>query len=130
MQLRVVGARKLNNGRVVYKLYKLETANWVRKEKNMFMAGFGRTTVVRERATSVIVEFVLVVHSPDVLTKNRRIKGDSRLKEGALLTTRWIKPTQRCMPGQRAAHLIAHFKTNEATNMVFKDGIVIVGKRV
>jgi len=129
-QLREVGARKLNNSGVVYELDKLKMANWVRREKKTFMAGFGGTLVVRGRATSVIVEFITVVHSPDMLSKNRRVEGDSRLEERVLLTTRWIKLTQRCMPGQRAAHLIAHFKTNEATNMVFKDGIVIVGKRV
>ena len=68
--------------------------------------------VVRERATSVIVEFVLVAHSPDMLAENRRIEGDSGLKEGSLLTTRWIKPKQRHALGQRAAHLIACFKKN------------------
>ena len=68
----------------------------------MFTAGFGGTVVVRERATAVIVEFVSVTHSPDALAENRRIKGDSRLKEGALLTTRWIKRLRRCAPGQKS----------------------------
>jgi len=113
-QPRVVGARKLSNSGVVYELDKLETANWVRKEKNVFTAGFGGTAVMRERATSVIVEFVPVVHSPDVLTKNRRIEGESGLEEGVLLTMRWIKLMQRCSLGQRVADLIAQFKTNKA----------------
>ena len=34
------------------------------------------------------------------------------------------------MPGQKAAHLITHFKTNKAVNIAIKEGIVIVGKRV
>ena len=59
-QLREVGARKLNNSGVVYELDKPEMANWVRREKNTFMAGFGGTVVMRERATLVIVEFILV----------------------------------------------------------------------
>ena len=37
---------------------------------------------------------------------------------------------QRCMPGQKAAHLITHFQTNEVANIAIKEGIVIVGKRV
>ena len=73
-ELRVVGEKKLNNGGVVYELDKSETTSWVRREKATFMAGFGGTVVVRERATSVIVEFVPVAHSPDTLTENRRVK--------------------------------------------------------
>ena len=67
---------------MVYQLDKPEMASWVIREKNTFTAGFGGTAVMRERAILVIVEFVLVVHSPDALAENRRIKGDSGLKEG------------------------------------------------
>src|SRR5882724_11038378 len=125
-----VGAKKLGNGGVVYELDKQETADWVRREKAAFMAGFGGTAVVRERATSVIVKFVPVAHSPDALAKNRRIEGNSRLEEGVLLTTRWIKPLQRRTPGQKAMHLIVRFKMDEAVNATIKDGLVIAGKRV
>jgi len=81
---RAVGAKKLNNGGIVYNLDKLETASWVRREKNAFMARFGGTAVVRDRATSVIVEFVPVEHSPDALAKNRRIECDSGLDKASL----------------------------------------------
>ena len=126
---RVVGAKKLSNRGIMYELDKPETANWVRKEKAAFTARFGGSTVVKDRATSVLVEFVPVAHSPDALTENRRIKCDSRLEEGVLLSTRWIKPVQRHTMGQQAAHLIACFKTNEAVNNMIKEGIVITGKR-
>jgi len=94
------------------------------------MAGFGGTAVVRDRATSVIVEFIPVAHSPDALAENRRVKCDSRLDEGSLTSTRWIKLLQRCMPGQKAVHLITCFKTNVVVNQVIKEGMVITGKRV
>jgi len=85
----------------------METASWVRKEKAAFTAGIEGTVVVRDRATPVIVEFVPVAHSPDALAENRRVKHDSRLEEGSLISTRWIKLLQRHAPGQNAAHLIA-----------------------
>jgi len=129
-ELREVGAKKLNNGGIVYNLDKMETASWVRREKNAFMARFGGTAVVRDRATSVMVEFVPVVHSPDALAENRRIKRNSRLKDGSLTSTRWIKPLQRCALGQKAAHLIVCFKTNMAANEAIKERMVIAGKRV
>jgi len=115
---------------MVYELDKLETASWVRKEKEAFMAGFGSNVVMRDRALSVLVEFVPVAHSPDVLAENRRIERDSGLEEGQLLSTRWIKLMQRCALGQKSVHLIARFKTNNAANSAIKEGVVIVGKRV
>src|SRR5882724_2423854 len=111
VELRVIGTKKLNNSGLVYELDKTETASWVRREKATFMAGFGGTVVVRDRATSVIVKFIPVVHSPDALAENRRVECNSRLEEGSLISTRWIKPLQRHVLGQKAAHLIAHFKT-------------------
>jgi len=127
---RAVGAKRLHNGGVVYELDKPETARWVRREKAIFTAGFGRTAVVKERAISVIVKFVPIAHSPDALAENRRIEHDSGVGEGALLSTRWIKPPQRCVEGQKVAHLIVRFRNNEDTNLAIRDGLVIAGKRV
>jgi len=104
---RAVGANKLNNGGVVYELDKPETTSWVREEKAAFTARFGGLVVVRDRAISVLVEFVPVTHSPEALAEDRRIKCDSGLVEGVLLATRWIKLVWRHMRGQKAAHLIA-----------------------
>ena len=67
----------------------------------MFMAGFGGNAVVRDRA-SLVVEFVPVTHSLDVLAENRRIESDSGLEEGELVYTRWIKSMQRCVTGQKS----------------------------
>ena len=85
-ELRAVGAKRLHNGGIIYD--KPETTRWVRREKATFMAGFGRTMVVKERAISIIVKFVLIAHSPDVLAENRRIKHNSSLGEGTLLSSR------------------------------------------
>jgi len=107
---RAVGTRKLRNGGVVYELNSTEAAQWVRSEKTTFTDGFGGASVIRERAISVIVEYVPVAHSPDAMEENRQIERDSGLSGGALLDTRWIKLPQRHAPRQRAAHLIAHFQ--------------------
>jgi len=53
---------------------------------------------VRERAISVIAEYVPTSHSPDSFVECRKVKQDSKLKEDTLLSTRWIKPLQRVMP--------------------------------
>ena len=123
----MVGTKKLNIGGVVYELNKLETTSWVRKEKATFMTGFGGSAIMRDRAISVLVEFVPVAHSPDVLTEDRRIECDLGLEEGVLMSTRWIKPQRRCATGQKAAHLIAQFRTHRAVNSAIKEGLVIAG---
>src|SRR5882724_11142615 len=127
---RAVGAKKLNNGGVMYELNEPETASWVRKEKVAFMASFGSSAIMRDRAISVLVEFLPVAHSLDALAEDRRIECESGLEEGGLMSTRWIKPEQRCATGQKAAHLIARFRTHEAANSAIKEGLVISGKRV
>ena len=90
----------------MYKLDSADMAHWVRSGKATFTDGFGGSSVVKERVTSVIVEYIPVSHRPDALAENCRIECDSGLGEGMLLTTRWIKPGHRCAPGQRCAHLI------------------------
>jgi len=109
----------------VYKLSNLEVAKWVSKEKAAFAEGFGGTSVIKDRATSVIVEYIPIAHSPDALMENRKIERESGIKDGALLSTRWIKPLQRRAPGQQVAHLVACFQTTEAANHTIRLGIVI-----
>src|SRR5882724_13430043 len=77
---RVVGAKKLNNGGVVYELDEPETTSWVRKEKAAFTASFGSSAIMRDRAISVPVEFVPVAHSLDILAEDRRIECNSGLE--------------------------------------------------
>src|SRR5882672_5613610 len=77
---------------------------------------------------SVIVEFMPISHNPDTLAENRKIKHDSGIGEGMLISTRWIKPEQRRASGQRVMHLIACFQTTEAANCAIQEGVVIAGK--
>jgi len=112
----------------VYELSNLEVTKWVSKEKVAFAEGFGGTSVFKDRATSMIVEYVQIAHSPDTLAENREIKHESRLQDDALLSTRWIKPLQRCAPGQQVVHLVACFRMMEAANHAIRLGIVIAGK--
>jgi len=71
---RAVGAKQLHNSGVVYKLNDSDTSQWIRTEKSASMDGFGRASTIRERATSVIIEYVPVSHSPDVLMENSKIE--------------------------------------------------------
>jgi len=65
------------------------------KEKVTFSEELGGTSMVKDRAITIIIEYVLISHTPDALAENRKIKWDSELDEGSLISMRWIKPMQR-----------------------------------
>jgi uncharacterized protein YoxC len=124
-----VGAKILTNGGVVYELNKPTAAEWVQANKAQFVEKLGGASVVKERAVSVLVEYVPLTHAPEALGELRKIERDSRLPTDALLSTRWIKPAGRRTQGQRSAHLIAKFSNIESANQSIRDGLIIAGKR-
>ena len=69
---RAVGAKRLQNGGIINELNIPETANWLRKEK-VFTDGFRGMVIMRDKAVPIIVEYVPVSHSPDMLTENRKL---------------------------------------------------------
>ena len=69
---RAVGAKRLQNGGIINELNIPETANWLRKEK-VFTDGFRGMAIMRDKAVPIIVEYVPVSHSPDMLTENRKL---------------------------------------------------------
>jgi hypothetical protein len=101
----------------------------IQVNKNAFTSKFSGTATIKDRALTVIVEYVPLSHSPEALAEMRKIERDSKLPIGSLLSTRWIKPIQRRTAGQRSAHIIAKFITTEAANQSIRDGLIIAGKR-
>jgi len=71
---------------------------------------------MKEKAVSVMVEYIPTSHSPDVLAENRKIECDSGLAAEDLISMRWIKPEQRWVPGQCIVNLIAWLRTTEVDN--------------
>jgi len=85
---------------------------------------------VKDKAVTVLIEYIPTSYNPDMLAENRIIKHDSKIEQDTLLTTRWIKPVQRRAPGQHVVNIIARFKTTTAVNQAIHDGPVIAGNRV
>src|SRR5882724_198543 len=127
---RMIGARKLRNGGVVYELSDPEAAKWLRWECVAFVVNFGGMSMLKERVVTIIVQFVHISYNPDVLAESQKVEHDSRLEAGAIVSMRWIKPVQRRADGQQTAHLIARLKTPEDANRAIRNGLIIAGKRV
>src|SRR5882724_5764056 len=102
---RMIGVRKLRNGGVVYELSDPEAAKWLRWEHAVFVVNFGGMSVLKERAVAIILEFVPISYNPDVLAESQKVKCNSRLEAGAIVSTRWIKLVQRWADGQQTSHL-------------------------
>jgi hypothetical protein len=124
-----IGAKRLTNGGIVFDLDTEEAARWIQTNKKAFTSKFSGTATIKDRALAVIVEYVPLSHSPEALAEMRQIERHSKLPDGSLLATRWIKPVHRRTAGQRSAHIIAKFATTEAANQSIRDGLIIAGKR-
>ena len=127
---RMIGARKLRNGGVVYELSDPEAAKWLRQESAAFAVNFRGRSVLKERAVAIIIEFVLISYNPDVLAEIQKIECDYRLEAGAIVSTRWIKLVQRRADRQWTAHLITRLKMPEDVNRAIRNGLIVAGKRV
>ena len=127
-ELRFVGVKKLANRGIVFDLDTQEEVGVIQSHREGFLCKFSMSAVVEEWAVSVIVEYIPVSHVLDALAEQARIECNSGIPQSMLITTRWIKPIQRCSPGQQSVHLIACFSTTAAANITIRDGLVIVGK--
>jgi len=72
--IRVVRAKKLQNGGIVYELNKPELAQWLRKEKVEFTKHYGESSIIKDKSVSIIVEYIPVTHNPDALGESRKIE--------------------------------------------------------
>lgn len=85
--------------------------------------------VVKDRAATVIIEFVPVEHRPHAMAECCKIERDSGLPEHSLLSMRWFKEPSNRKQGQKVAHLLVRFNDTAAANIAIRDGIIIAGKR-
>ena len=121
---RFIGAKKLNNGGIVFDLNTAQITTWVKNNKKTFTDKFGAMAVIKDRAAAVIIEFVPVEHRPDALAECRRIERDSGLPEHSLLSTRWFKDPANRKEGQKVAHILARFSDTSAANTAIREGII------
>jgi len=72
--IRVVGAKKLQNGSIIYELNNPESSQWLCKEKAEFMKHYGESSIIKDKSVLVIVEYIPVTNNPDALGESRKIK--------------------------------------------------------
>jgi len=129
-ETRIVGAKKLQNGGIVYELNSPESATWLRKEKTEFTKHYDGASIIKDKAVSILVEYIPITHNPDALGESKKIERETGLPTDSIDSTRWIKPMSRRTVGQHTAHLITKLCSPEAANQALRDGLIIEGKCV
>ncbi|TDL19050.1 hypothetical protein BD410DRAFT_697962, partial [Rickenella mellea] len=122
----------LKNGGVVYDMSSTAAALWLKTKDVMkaFLESFGGTSIIKERAYTVIAEFVPVTLDLNDADACTQIEKDNNLPSLSILTAKWIKPVHKRSQTQRTAHLIIALNSPESANQFLRDGAYIKGKKV
>lgn len=128
------GARKLKNGGIIYEMETAEAAAWLKGNDVMdrFIAKYGGKSIIKNRAFTVVIEYVPVTIDLEENPQDTYhiLEKANNLQPLSILNAKWIKPPYRRTRGQRTAHLIMGFKSQDAANQSIKEGLVVAGKRV
>ena len=87
MGVKVISAKKLQNGGVIYELNNPEATQWLCKKKTDFTKHFGDTSVIKDKSVSIIGEYVPITHNPDALGENSKIERETGLPPESLAST-------------------------------------------
>ena len=87
MGVKVISAKKLQNGGDIYELNNPEAAQWLHKKKTNFTKHFGDTSVIKSKSFSIIGEYAPVTHNPDALGENSKIESETGLPPESLAST-------------------------------------------
>jgi len=85
--VRFIGARHLSNGGIIYKLNSTEATKIICKERETFIEHFGGTSIAKNRAATVIIEYFPISHSINFLGEYRKVERDLGLEPDSLLST-------------------------------------------
>ena len=129
---KVVSARRLNNGGILLEMNSDTAAGWINSPDNRasFLGQFAPDATVKERAFSLVVQFVPLHFRPDRDSDVRQIEEDNGLPSGAVLRARWIKPPHRRALDQTCGHAIFVVSKPEVANKVLTHGLIVLQKHV
>ncbi|TDL20954.1 hypothetical protein BD410DRAFT_702829, partial [Rickenella mellea] len=109
-----------------------EAAAWLKSKDvmNTFLEKFGGTSIIKNRAYTIIAEFVPVTLDLDNPEAFAQIEQDNNLPFFSILSAKWIKPVHKRSHAQVTAHLIIALNTPESANQFLRSGGYIKGKKI
>ena len=129
---RFVSAHQLGNGGVLLEMNGEAVASWLSTPATqaLFLGCFAPDATVRERAFSLVVQFVPLYFKPEKDQEIHQVEEDNGLPASSLLCACWIKPAYRRACDQTCGHVILVASAAEVTNKILTNGLLICQKRV
>lgn len=127
-----VTAKGLNNGGVLMEMNTEEGIDYLKvpEARRNFEENLGEEVSIKERAHTVLTEFVPTGLRQSLEKMERKIEDDNGLELGDLTRIRWMRdPETNWRQGQKYAHAILTIRRRSQANKILRDGIIISGQR-
>jgi hypothetical protein len=95
-----------------------------------FTTGLSRDAVIVQRSYSILVPCIPLTFDLTNEEHLREVKECNSIPAGTITKARWIKPVNRRLLGQRAAHAIFILKDITIANKFIRDGLKVCGLHI
>ena len=129
---KVVSTRRLNNGGILLEMNSDAASGWINSPDNRasFLECFPLDATVKERAFSLVVQFVPLHFRLDKDREVRQVEEDNSLPVGVILHVRWIKLPHRRVLDQTCSHAIFVVSKPDTTNKILTHCLIVHQKHV
>ena len=94
------------------------------------MSGISRDATIVQHSYSLLVPCIPLSFNPSNEAHLREIEECNDITARTIRKARWIKPVNRRVPGQRAAHAIFTFGDITIANKCIRDGLKVCGLHI
>ena len=128
----VLEVSKLHKGGFTILFKDKEVVKWLQdiKAEFEFTSQISRDASIVQRSYSILVPRIPLTFDPANDDHLREIEECNSIPAETITKARWIKPVNRRIPGQRAAHAIFILKDITITNECIRDGLKVCSLHV
>ena len=128
----VLEVTKLHKGGFTILFKDKEVVQWLQDPgaELKFTSELSRDAMIIKRSYSILVPRIPLTFDPANDDHLREIEECNDIPAETIAKARWIKPTNRRVPGQRAAHAIFTLRDISITNECIRDGIKVCGLHI
>ena len=129
---RFVGARRLNNGRLLLEMDSEEATTWLSGPfaRAAFLGRFAPNAAFKSRTYSLVIQFVPLHFKLNDDNELHALEELNRLPPNAFHQVCWIKPPYRRVAAQTCGHVLAVMTHPEDANKILTDALIICQKWV
>jgi hypothetical protein len=128
----IIEIGKLHNGGITILFKEKEVLEWLKDATVAltFTAGLAPDALIKQHQYTILVPRIPLTFDPSSEGQLREIEENNNMPQKTLLKACWIKPVNRCVPKQHAAHAAFMLRDINTTNTCIRDGIYVCGMRI